>query len=75
MTFKNEWTNNEERKVYYYVKFNDGMFATFYKDYENGKWEYVEDNRVCKALIKVDKLEVIGNIYDNPELVEVDNEN
>ena len=69
MTFSNEWTHNEERKVYYYVKFTDGMFATFYKDYENGQWEDIEDNRLDKALIEVDKLEIVGNIYDNPELL------
>ena len=69
MTFSNEWTHNEERKIYYSVKFTDGMFATFYKDYENGQWEDIEDNRLDKALIEVDKLEVVGNIYDNPELL------
>ena len=61
--------HNEERKIYYSVKFTDGMFATFYKDYENGQWEDIEDNRLDKALIEVDKLEVVGNIYDNPELL------
>lgn len=69
MKFSNEYTNNEEREVYYSVKFTDGMFATFYKDYENGQWEDVEDSRLDKALIEVDKLEVVGNIYDNPELL------
>ncbi len=68
MTFSNEFTNNEEVKIYKYVKFNDGMFATFYKD-EYG--EEMEDNRLCKALIEVDKLEVVGNIHDNPDLLEL----
>ena len=66
MTFSNEFTNNEEVKIYNYVKYNDGMFATFYKD-EYG--EEIEDDRLCKALIEVDKLEVVGNIYDNLELL------
>ena len=65
MAYKNEFTNNEEQKAYYFVKFNDGMFATFYMDFLDA----VEDNRLCKALIHLDKLEVVGNIYDNPELI------
>ena len=65
MTFKDEWANNEERKVYYFIKFNDGMFATFYYDF----LDEVEEDRLCEALIEVDKLEVVGNIYDNPQLL------
>ena len=68
-TFKLEWDNNEERKVYYVVKFHEGMFATFYKDYENGEWVDCEDDRLCKSLIEVDNLEIVGNVYDNPELL------
>lgn len=70
MTINNEWTNNIDRKIYNYVKFNDGMFATFYKDYEDGELIEIEEDRVCKALIEVDKFEVVGNVFDNPELLE-----
>ena len=71
MTFSNEFTNNKEVKIYNYVKYNDGMFATFYKD-EYG--EEIEDDRLCKALIEVDKFEVVGNIHDNHELLGDEND-
>lgn len=63
--FKNEFTNGQEQEVYYFIKFTNGMFATYYYDFG----EEVEDNRLCKALIEVDKLEVVGNIYDTPQLL------
>lgn len=69
MTFKNEWTNYEEIKIYYYVKFRNGMFALCYKEYENGSWVEYENNRLYKSLIEVDKLEVVGNLWDTPELL------
>lgn len=68
-TICNEFTKNKEIKFYSYVKYNDGMFATFYKDYEDGELIEFETDRVCEALIEYDKLEVVGNIYDNPELL------
>lgn len=64
-TIKNEFTNGQESKIYYFVKFNNGMFATFYYDF----LDEVEEGRLCEALIEVDKLEIVGNIYDNPQLL------
>ena len=47
-----------------YVVFQDGSFISRWED---GKVEY----RVCKSDIESRELEVIGNIYENPELLEV----
>ena len=51
-----------------------GMFCICIKEYneKEGKEEWVVDDRLCKSLIEVDKLEVIGNIYENSELLEAE---
>ena len=56
---------NQKCCTQYLVKFDNGMFGTWYKDV-TGEW--IEDDRLSTYLIEMDKLEIIGNIFDTPEL-------
>lgn len=59
-------TTNKILSTKFLVRFDNGMFGIWYKDV-TGEW--IEEDRLCNYLIELDKLEVVGNIFDNPELV------
>ena len=59
-------TTNKILSTKFLVRFNNGMFGTWYKDV-TGEW--IEEDRLSNYLIELDKLEVVGNIFDNPELI------
>ena len=50
------------------VKYNDGGFYLFYED--GKEYNYIENEGIRDY---IERLEVIGNIYENPELLEVKN--
>lgn len=54
------------------VKLYDGGFRMLYVDKEDGVADWHDGHTVDKILSE--KIEIIGNIYENPELLEVDAE-
>ena len=59
----------EDNNLKYQVKF--GEYPNPHDITFNCNGWYAENDRICCCLVMTELLEVIGNIYENPELLEV----
>ena len=67
-----DYRTKQPRKSYYLVKFKDASFyIAFQETNDYGVYEWVYDDTLEEYYIRNWGLEVVGNIYENLELLEV----